>query len=557
MQRIIDAARAARLPVVAIVNSHWHLDHVSGNAALRDAYPHAQVYASNAIAGAMRGFLADYREQLQAMLDKAPADSADALGWREEIARIDSGAKLFPTIPVMASQPLTLAGRPVQLGLETNAVSGGDVWMLDRRTGVLAAGDLVTLPAPLLDTACADGWREALGRLDAVGFTTLVPGHGAPMDHAGFKRYRAAFDNLLTCAAGTRILGHVPRPLAARCRRADRTGRRGAGRYAAGLLHRPGPARAAGASTAVLPCRCTALSKHRHQQVRAVLTMLAAVAVFSMMDAGLKRLSAHYPPFQVAALRGAASLPLVLAWALSTAGLRPLVRVRWPMHLLRGAMGVAMMASFVYALRTLPLATAYSIFFIAPLLITALSVPFLGERVGPRRWIAIAVGLLGVVVLLRPSGEGMLSLAAVAVLLAALMYAVSAITVQLLARTDSTQAMVVWMMVMMTVGAGTIAWPHWEAIRADDLWVIAGVGVAGAHRPVRDHRSLPPRRGVAARSAGIHRADLGRAARRDPVGCPARFDHLDRRGDHHRQRPVPDAARTRARRVRTSLMEPP
>jgi drug/metabolite transporter (DMT)-like permease len=150
------------------------------------------------------------------------------------------------------------------------------------------------------------------------------------------------------------------------------------------------------------------------------------------------------------------------------------------MHLLRGAMGVAMMASFVYALRTLPLATAYSIFFIAPLLITALSVPFLGERVGPRRWIAIAVGLLGVVVLLRPSGEGMLSLAAVAVLLAALMYAVSAITVQLLARTDSTQAMVVWMMVMMTAGAGAIAWPHWQAIRADDLWVIAGVGVAGA-----------------------------------------------------------------------------
>jgi drug/metabolite transporter (DMT)-like permease len=215
-------------------------------------------------------------------------------------------------------------------------------------------------------------------------------------------------------------------------------------------------------------------------QMRAALTMLAAVAVFSSMDAGLKLLSAHYPPFQVAALRGGASLPLVLAWALSTAGPRSLLHVRWPLHLLRGAMGVAMMASFVYALRTLPLATAYSIFFIAPLLITALSVPFLGERVGPRRWIAIAVGLLGVVVLLRPSGEGMLSLAAVAVLLAALMYAVSAITVQLLARTDSTQAMVVWVMALMTVGAGAIAAPHWVPIRPSDLWLVAGVGVAGA-----------------------------------------------------------------------------
>jgi drug/metabolite transporter (DMT)-like permease len=215
-------------------------------------------------------------------------------------------------------------------------------------------------------------------------------------------------------------------------------------------------------------------------RVRAMLTMLAAVAVFSLMDAGLKQLSTHYPPFEVATLRAAASLPLVLAWALATGGLRPLLRVRWSLHLLRGVLGVAMMGSFVYALQSLPLSTAYSIFFVAPLLITALSVPFLGERVGPRRWVAIFVGLLGVVVLLRPSGNGMLSLAALAVLLAALMYAITAITVQLLARTDSTQAMMVWIMVMMAVGAGLLAWPQWVAIRTTDVAVICGIGVAGA-----------------------------------------------------------------------------
>ena len=118
--------------------------------------------------------------------------------------------------------------------------------------------------------------------------------------------------------------------------------------------------------------------------------------------------------------------------------LRALLRVRWPLHLLRGALGIAMMASFVYALRTLPLSTAYSIFFVAPLLITALSVPILRERVGPRRCTAIAVGLLGVLVVLRPTGEGMLTLAGLAVLLAAFGYAVSAITVRVLSRTDST-----------------------------------------------------------------------------------------------------------------------
>jgi drug/metabolite transporter (DMT)-like permease len=211
-----------------------------------------------------------------------------------------------------------------------------------------------------------------------------------------------------------------------------------------------------------------------------MLTMLVAVAVFSLMDAGLKQLSVHYPPFQVAALRGAASLPLVLAWVLATTGLAPLLRVRWPLHLLRGVLGITMMASFVYALRSLPLATAYSIFFIAPLLITALSVPFLRERVGPRRWAAIGVGLLGVLVLLRPSGEGMFSLAALAVLLAALMYAVSAITVQLLARTDSTQSMMVWLLAMMALGAGVVAWPHWVPIRSSDALLIAGIGIAGA-----------------------------------------------------------------------------
>ncbi len=211
-----------------------------------------------------------------------------------------------------------------------------------------------------------------------------------------------------------------------------------------------------------------------------MLAMLAAVGLFSLMDAGLKLLSAHYPPFQVAALRGASSLPLVLAWAWATTGLGHLLHVRWPLHLLRGALGIVMMASFVYALRTLSLSTTYSIFFVAPLLITALSVPVLGERVGPRRWTAIAVGLLGVLVVLRPTGEGVLTLAGLAVLLAATGYAVSAITVRVLARTDSTQAMMVWLLALMALGAGLLALPQWVPIRGEDLWLIGGIGIGGA-----------------------------------------------------------------------------
>ena len=128
--------------------------------------------------------------------------------------------------------------------------------------------------------------------------------------------------------------------------------------------------------------------------------MLAAVASFSLMDAGMKQLAAHYPPLQVTLLRGAVSLPFVLAWVLATAGARSMVPVRWGLHLLRGALGMVMIGCFVFALKRMPLSTAYTIFFVAPLLITAMSVPFLGERVGPQRWTAIGIGLRMIVLIL-------------------------------------------------------------------------------------------------------------------------------------------------------------
>ncbi len=209
-------------------------------------------------------------------------------------------------------------------------------------------------------------------------------------------------------------------------------------------------------------------------------TMLAAVATFSLMDAGLKLLSADYPSMQVAALRGGASLPLILAWALLTTGWRSLLRVRWPLHMLRAVLGVIMIAAFVHGVRTLPLSTTYSIFFAAPVLITALSGPLLGERIGRPRWTAIVTGLGGVLIVLRPTGEGMMTTAGLAVLLSALAYAVAAITVRVLARTDSVQSMVLWLMVGMAVGAGALAARGWIPVRSEHVWLIAGVGVAGA-----------------------------------------------------------------------------
>ena len=208
--------------------------------------------------------------------------------------------------------------------------------------------------------------------------------------------------------------------------------------------------------------------------------MLLAVLLFALMDAALKGLSGHYPPLQVAALRGAASLPLVLLWVAASGSLRGLLRVRWRLQLLRGALSVGMMALFVYGLARVPLSTAYAVVFVAPLLITALAVPVLGERVGPRRWTAIAIGMVGVLVLLKPSGEGLVSLAALALLAAACLYALAAVMVRVLARTDSTQSMVVWLLAIMAVGAGTLAAPDWVALQPAHGWLIAAVGITGA-----------------------------------------------------------------------------
>jgi hypothetical protein len=92
------------------------------------------------------------------------------------------------------------------------------------------------------------------------------------------------------------------------------------------------------------------------------------------MDTGLKLLSPHYPALQVAALRALSSLPLVIAFVAWRGAFGSLLNIRWPLHLLRGVLGIGMLSLFSFALRHLPLAEAYSIFFVAPLLITLLSV---------------------------------------------------------------------------------------------------------------------------------------------------------------------------------------
>ena len=217
-----------------------------------------------------------------------------------------------------------------------------------------------------------------------------------------------------------------------------------------------------------------------HRPGAAAAWMLVAGLLFAFMDAGMKWIANDYPPFQVATLRSLSALPLVAAWVVLRGKAGTLLRVHWRLHVLRGLLGVGLMAGFVYGLARMPLSTAYTIVFVAPLMVTALAVPFLGEKVGPRRWAAIVVGLLGVLVVLRPTGEGVATIAGVAVVLAALSYSVAAITVRKLALRDSPEAMVFWFLVLLAVFAGSVAMFDWRPVQREHLGVIAIIGVTGA-----------------------------------------------------------------------------
>jgi drug/metabolite transporter (DMT)-like permease len=220
---------------------------------------------------------------------------------------------------------------------------------------------------------------------------------------------------------------------------------------------------------------------HAPEHMRGIFAMLAAVAFFAVMDAQLKLLAGHYGPMQVAFLRGVTSLPFVLLPVLVRGRLARLRPVNVRLHVARGALSVLMLGSFIFAVRESSLATTYSIFMCAPLLVAALSAPMLGERVAGAQWGAITVGLAGVLLMIAPRGGGeWVSLGALAAVVAVATYSLSVVTLRLLARTDTTESMVFWFAVLLSVGAGLLAIPDWVPLAADHWPLLVGVGITGA-----------------------------------------------------------------------------
>ncbi|MCY4450839.1 MAG: DMT family transporter [Immundisolibacterales bacterium] len=122
-------------------------------------------------------------------------------------------------------------------------------------------------------------------------------------------------------------------------------------------------------------------------------------------DSILKQFSDRYPLHEIVFVRAAVAMLFSLAVLRFEGGLRALRTRRPGAHIARALCMVVANMSFFGALAAIPLADATALFFVAPLFITLLSIPFLGERVGIRRFSAVAVGFVGVLVVLRPAGE--------------------------------------------------------------------------------------------------------------------------------------------------------
>jgi glyoxylase-like metal-dependent hydrolase (beta-lactamase superfamily II) len=199
-QAILDHARQVGKPIVAVVNTHWHLDHTTGNRDVFAVYPQARLVATKAMAGALEGFLARSRASAEKQLADPGLPTAERAQTERTLAAIDDRRAMVPAHPVERDQTVKLGGRAFELHVAPAAATEADLWLTVPDEHLVVAGDLVVAPVPFFDTACDQGWRQALDAIGSARWTTLVPGHGAPMMRADFVRWHGAFEAWLGCA---------------------------------------------------------------------------------------------------------------------------------------------------------------------------------------------------------------------------------------------------------------------------------------------------------------------------------------------------------------------
>ncbi len=207
--------------------------------------------------------------------------------------------------------------------------------------------------------------------------------------------------------------------------------------------------------------------------------MLGSILVFSTMDALVKWLSAGYPLYQIMFFRSAVALVPVSFFIILAGGVSVLKTRRPGMHTFRSSIGICAMACAFHGLANMPLAEAMAIFHSAPILMTALSVPLLKEKVGVRRWLAVLIGFVGMLLVVRP-GPGVFEGGAVFMLIAAFLVALTSTVIRNLSQTDDPACITFYFTVSATIVAGLMSlyW-GWVAPSTIDLSLLIAIGLLG------------------------------------------------------------------------------
>lgn len=225
----------------------------------------------------------------------------------------------------------------------------------------------------------------------------------------------------------------------------------------------------------------TALDRQRQtasSTSRGIACALAAWLLFAGMDAGSKLLAEQYAIIQILWVRFL-SLLAVSGWLAARHGSRGLITRRFWLQSLRSFMLMVEIGLFILTITVLPLADAHAILAISPLIVTALSVPLLGEKVGLRRWTAVGVASLGMVIILRPGFGAMHPMALVA-LVCACMWSLYQVLTRIVSRTDPPLTTLFYTALIGAIALTVIGPFYWRTPDAEGWALFALVAALGA-----------------------------------------------------------------------------
>lgn len=223
-------------------------------------------------------------------------------------------------------------------------------------------------------------------------------------------------------------------------------------------------------------------AERQTDNVRGIWLMMIGSAVLVTNDAVTKHLTESFPIWQVLTLRHIAAIAVILLYAKYVTGWEALKVGHWPSQFIRGFTFIATTFLVTLSLSLLPLATFTAIVFSGPFFVAALSVPMLGESVGWRRWAAIGVGFVGVLIIVRPGSEAF-KLALLVPVATAIFAALRDIVTRKISVTETSLGILFWS-TMIVIGASLLALPWgWNPVNwADTGWfILCGVLNAGAH----------------------------------------------------------------------------